>query len=226
MASAQESINGEIVILLHGIGHNKWNMFLAERTLKKCGYATFNLTYPPIKHDIAALSVFVEQILKKASIWQNYGKVHFVTHSMGGVIARTYLNSSKDTIPRERMGRVVMIVPPNQGSEISDLLKDFFLYRWIFGPAGQQLTTSHQIQQEANVYYDLGIIAGEKRWPYPVARFIVPDESDGRIAVSRIKLEGMADHIVVSATHSFIAWKASTHRLVMRFLKHGRFGEQ
>ena len=216
----------EVVILLHGIGHSKWNMFLAERAMKKAGYQTYNLTYPSLKHDIATLSAFIKNNIDKSNIWNDYSKVHFVTHSMGGVITRTYLNLNKDNIPTEKMGRVVMIAPPNQGSEVSDFLKDFFLYKWSFGPAGQELTTAHQSVQKSDIYYDLGIIAGKKEWPYPVARLIISGEHDGRVAVARTKLDGMKDHIVVPATHSFISWKPSTHQLVINFIKNGRFKDE
>lgn len=222
-ASAHNIKQKEVVILLHGIGHTKWNMFLSERAMKKAGYATYNITYPSLKHDIPTLSKYLKNNLNKSNIWDNYEKVHFVTHSMGGVITRTYLQTEKDNIPEDKLGRVVMIAPPHQGSEVSDFLKDIFLYKWSFGPAGQQLTTEYQSAQKSDIYYDLGIIAGKKEWPYVIARFIIPNESDGRVAVERTKLKGMKDHIVVPATHSFISWKASTHQHVINFIKNGHF---
>ncbi len=220
---AQNNRKNEIVILLHGIGNTKWNMYFAETALKQEGYATYNLSYPSLEYDIPKLSAFIEEKLESVGLWRDYAKVHFVTHSMGGLIARTYLNDNKDNIPKTRMGRVVMIAPPNQGSEVSDFLQDFFLYQWSYGPAGQQLTTAYQQQQDIDLYYDLGIIAGRKEWPYPVARLLIPEESDGRVAVSRTKLKGMKDHITIPATHTFISWKASTHQHIIDFLKNGRF---
>ncbi len=201
-------------------------MLLLENYIKNYGYDIYKISYPSLKYDIATLADFVKSKLESAGIWSNYKKIHFVTHSMGGVLARIYLNLNRDNILEERLGRVVMIAPPNQGSEVTDFLKDFFLYRWIFGLAGQELTILFQEREnKVDIYYELGIIAGDKRWSYPFARFIISFDSDGRVAVSRTKLDGMSDHIVVSTTHSFISWKASTHQHVIQFLKNGRFGE-
>ena len=74
-----------------------------------------------------------------------------------------------------------------------------------------------------DVYYDLGIIAGNKEWPYIVAAHIIPDDSDGRVALEKTKLKGMKDHVTLSATHSFISWKPSVHKQIVYFLKHGKF---
>ena len=142
---------------------------------------------------------------------------------MGGLVVRTYLNDRKKNISDKNLGRVVMLAPPNGGSEVADLLKDFPPYEWVFGPAGQELTTEQQIKTKTNIYYDLGIIAGNKEWPYIIAAHIIPNDSDGRVALEKTKLKGMKDHVTLSATHSFISWKPSVHKQIIYFLKHGKF---
>lgn len=214
----------ELVVLLHGIGHVEWNMVGIELALKKAGYQTLNIGYPSLKKSLSELSEFVDEELEKEGVWESsYHKVHFATHSMGGLVLRTYLNDHKDDVSDKNLGRVVMLAPPHGGSEVADLLHDFLPYQWVFGPAGQELTTEQQEKVETDVYYDLGIIAGNKEWPYIIAAHIIPDDSDGRVALEKTKLEGMKDHVTLSATHSFISWKPSVHKQIIYFLEHGKF---
>ncbi len=226
MSIPVDILKNETVILLHGIGHMKWNMFGMERALRKQGYKTLNITYPSLNNELDALTAFLHGRLNVASVWESAGRVHFVTHSMGGLLARWYLEKFKNEIPQEKLGRVVMLAPPNKGSEVADFLKDFPPYRWIFGPAGQELTTSYQEQKTSAPYYGLGIIAGSKGGPYLLGNMAIPGKHDGCVAVARTKLDGMADHIVVPATHGFIAWQPSVHRQVLNFLAHGKFAQE
>lgn len=214
---------GETVVLLHGIGHSRWNMYGVERAMRREGFEVLNITYPSRKQDIAVSAAFLRARLEREGTWRGPGRVHFVTHSMGGLVTRRYLEEYRSGIAPEKLGRVVMIAPPNGGSEVADLLKNFPPYRWSFGPAGQELTTAAQMQSAAAPYYTLGIIAGSRKWPYVAARFVIPGAHDGRVAVERTKLAGMADHVVLPATHSFISWKPAVHRQVAHFIKNGRF---
>ncbi len=216
--------NKELVILLHGIGHAEWNMAGIESALQKAGYKTLNIGYPSLEKNLAELSRFLDKELEKKRVWENsYHKIHFATHSMGGLVVRTYLNDRKKNMSDKNLGRVVMLAPPHGGSEIADFLKDFPPYQWVFGPAGKELTTEQQIKTKTDVYYDLGIIAGNKEWPYIIAAHIIPGDSDGRVALEKTKLKGMKDHVTLSATHSFISWKPSVHKQIVYFLKHGKF---
>ncbi len=184
-----------------------------------------NVGYPSVEKDIESLSDYLAEKLDEQALWAPSSEktVHFTTHSMGGLVLRTYLNKYKDDIPKNKLGRVVMLAPPHGGSEIADLLKDFPVYQWIYGPAGQELTTETQSHIQTDVYYELGIIAGNKEWPYLIAAHIIPNESDGRVALEKTRLEGMRDHITLSATHTFISWKPDTFKQIIHFLKHGEF---
>ncbi|MGB1077159.1 MAG: alpha/beta hydrolase, partial [Bdellovibrionales bacterium] len=126
-------------------------------------------------------------------------------------------------IPREKLGRVVMMGPPNKGSEVADLIHKLPPYEWYYGPTGQELTTQAREINTTKPYYDLGIIAGTKEWPYFVAAFVTPGKSDGRVTVENTKLEGMKDHITLPATHTFIMKKDNVHKQIIHFLKNGAF---
>jgi pimeloyl-ACP methyl ester carboxylesterase len=223
MSASANSKEPQTVILLHGIGHTKWNMYFVEHALKKEGYETLNISYPSLSKGIDALSDFIHERLEMAEIWDKNHKINFVTHSMGGIVTSHYLNKYEDSIEKEYVGRVVMIAPPNKGSEIADLLKDFTPYKKLFGPAGQELTTSHREKNIKKPYYEVGVIAGTRGWPYMLGNVSIKGAHDGRVALERTKMEGMRDHVALPATHSFIAWKPSVHQQIIRFLENGSF---
>ena len=207
----------ESVILLHGIGRTRLSMRPLERALIVGGYRTENLTYPSRRLAIAAIADWLHPRL--AELWRHSTRVHIVTHSMGGLVAARYLDVHGD---RERTGRVVMLAPPLMGSEVADALHRLPPYRWLFGPAGQQLTTI-PCRDAMPPYYELGIIAGTSGGLYPLGRAFIPGAHDGRVAVARTMHPGMADHLVVAASHSLIMRNAEVQRQTLHFLQHGSF---
>jgi pimeloyl-ACP methyl ester carboxylesterase len=215
----QESHNKEVVVLLHGIARTNKSMGSIQTVLEKRDYDVLSITYPSREKDIKAIAEHIHKTALTEAFWNKYEKVHFVTHSMGGLVARVYLDKHR----YENLGRVIMLAPPNKGSEVADLIHDIPLYDWYYGPAGDQLTTEVQESNQALPYYELGIIAGKTEWPYFVAAFIVPGKSDGRVSVERTKLDGMKDHITLPATHTFIMDKPNVHSQILEFLENGLF---
>lgn len=220
---AQTPNNNETVVILHGIALTSKSMASVEKALQKEGYNTLNITYPSQKKNLEDLAQFLKKNKLTDDFWNGTNKVHFVTHSMGGIVTRTYLDAYKKEIPKNKLGRVVMLAPPNKGSEITDLIHKFPPYQWYYGPAGQELTTEIQKKKIVAPYYDLGIIAGSKEWPYLISAFITPGKSDGRVTVESTKLKGMKDHVVLSATHTFIMKKTEIHKQIIHFIKNGVF---
>ena len=213
----------ETVVLLHGIGNNKHSMSSVESFLNKHGYNTINVTYPSTDNNLDGLAKHLRTKHLDTYFWKNIKKVHFVTHSMGGLVARRYLDTYKTKIPTEKLGSVVMLGPPNGGSEVADLLHDLSLYKWFYGPAGNELTTQAQVKNTSEIYYSLGIIAGTKEWPYVITAFVVPGKSDGRVSVKKTKLKGMKDHVTVDATHTFMMHRRDVQEHVLHFLKYEKF---
>ncbi|MCB9989821.1 MAG: alpha/beta fold hydrolase [Rhodospirillales bacterium] len=214
------------VVLLHGIAKSAHSMKPLEDALQAQGYKTIAITYPSTDYNLDGLAAVLRDQYLTEAFWQGPGKVHFITHSMGGLVARRYLDRFKAALPPEKIGRVVMLAPPNGGSEVADTLHGLPPYDWYYGPAGDELTTAAQAANKSDIYYDLGIIAGTKEWPYIVAAFVIPGPGDGRVSVENTKLAGMKDHITVNGTHTFIMDKPVVHKQVLSFLQNGMFAHE
>lgn len=221
--TAQNSKN-EIVVLLHGILRSRTDMLGLEGYLLKQGYETINILYPSRKKNLEDLTDFVADKIENHPAYSPEKTLNFVTHSMGGLIARYYIATHKP----ENLGKVVMLGPPNTGSEFADFLSENKLlaplFKNIFGPASAQLTTSYD-HIEDDITYPLGVIAGNASIN-PLAPWVFPNHKgahDGIVPVERTKIKGMTDHIVMKSTHTFMMFNPKVMRQVHKFLKHGKF---
>lgn len=211
---------GDHVILLDGIAHGGYDMGRLARTLNREGYQVLNLGYPSTSLPISEIAgaYLPEQL---ATYLPEDGRtVHFMTHSMGGIVLRQFMNG----VGMPRMGRAVMFAPPNHGSEVAERLRDFFFYQWYFGPAGQEIgigPESVPLSLPA-ADFEVGIIAGEisiDPWFDP----LFDERHDGKVSVASTRLEGMKDFRVVQSSHYGMHFNREVHTMAMRFLSNGRF---
>lgn len=152
----------------------------------------------------------------------NSDKIHFVTHSLGGIVVRMAIKQNRP----EKLGRIVMLSPPNQGSEAVDNLKERWYYSLINGPAGQELSTAENSvpNRLGPVDYPVGIITGDKQaffdsWLLDLFR----GANDGKVSVERAKVEGMTDFIVVHQSHTYIMDSDYVQFETVNFLRKGSF---
>lgn len=208
-----------MVVLLHGIARSNRSMGKAEQHFAKSGYATLNIDYPSQSAPLIELAGMLERNLRAADSGR-YRKLHFLTHSMGGILVRTYLREFSPA----NLGRVVMLAPPNQGSEVADRLSRWGLFKWFYGPAGLELQTGEAGLPAAlgAATFDLGVIAGSKSLD-PVSSSWLPGPDDGKVTVEGTKLDGMADHIVLPVTHTFIMRDRTVLDQAQHFLETGTF---
>jgi pimeloyl-ACP methyl ester carboxylesterase len=208
------------VVLLHGIARTSRSLRKVERALRAGGFATLNLDYASRRKPLDALAADIHPdiIAFADSIG---GPLHFVAHSMGGLLTRVYVAHHRPAA----LGRVVMLGTPNGGSEVADLLKDLLLYRAFYGPAGQQLTT----EQDADLTslpppdYAVGVIAGIRSIDPIASRFILPRPNDGRVSVQSAKLANMTDHTTVKASHTGLLRHRVAIDQTIAFLREGCF---
>lgn len=222
MGKEQTAPGNETVVLLHGILRSGMSMNILKYRLRYEGYDIVNITYPGNKKTLEELTEFLHKELSLSPSFNGASKVHFVTHSMGGLVTRYYLERHRPA----NLGRVVMMAPPNKGSEFADFMCDkkslCRIFEKVYGPAGQQLRTNHE-HAEDKVDYEVGVIAGS-RSINPVAPFVIRDDRhDGIVPVERTKIDGMKDHIVLPASHTLMMYNPGVQKQISHFLKNGRF---
>jgi triacylglycerol lipase len=211
----------ENVILLHGLCRTPHSMAEMQRALIAAGYTVWNVDYPSRTAPIEKLADdAISQAIARCR--QNGATcIDFVTHSLGGILVRSYL--ARHDVPE--LGRVVMLAPPNQGSEVVDKLGGLSLFKWINGPAGNELgTDKHSVRNQLGpAHFPVGIIAGDRSINWINSLFFIPGPNDGKVSVQRAKLAGMSDFMVLHTTHTFIMRNQEAIRQTIQFLRTGEF---
>jgi hypothetical protein len=212
--------DSEAIILLHGLARTSRSMNKAAKLLAAYGYKIINVDYPSRSADINILAQkYIAQALKQCDV-KGVKKIHFLTHSMGGILLRHFLASQSI----DKLGRVVMLAPPNQGSEVVDKLGGWRLFYFLNGPAGLQLGTDNNSvpNQLGPVDFQLGIIAGSKT-VNPLLSSLISGINDGKVSVSRAQVTGMKDFIVMPYSHPFIMRSEAVIEQALYFIQQGCF---
>jgi pimeloyl-ACP methyl ester carboxylesterase len=207
-----------VVVLLHGLGRSDRSMRPLEQYLNKAGYRVYNFPYDSTAKSPEAL---VDELGSRVdACCTEAPALHFVGHSLGGILIRAYL--AENTPPN--VGRVVMLAPPNRGSEIIDRLGDSSIFQWAMGPSALQLGTGAESLPNRlpapNV--ELGVIAATGS-VNPIGSIVIPNEDDGMVSLESTKVDGMTDFLVVSNSHAFIMRSDEVGRQVVHFLQSGHF---
>ena len=208
----------EDVVLLHGLGRSDRAMRPLADALAAAGYRVHNLAYPSLAEEPAQLVAIVQEQVDACCARAE--RLHFVTHSLGGLIARAALAER----PRANLGRVVMLAPPNNGSEYGDLVRESSASAAELVPAIAALGTDPAsfASRLPPPSYPVGVIAGT-RTVNPLDVVVVGGASDGAVSVASTQLPGMADFLAVDATHASIRRRTDVHAQVIAFLRTGRF---
>lgn len=207
-----------LVVLLHGLARGQGSMARLGKALRAAGFDTASRTYPSRRHSLTYLAGEIADWI----VAQAAGRaVSAVTHSMGGVIVR-HLHD-----PRIRWERIVMLAPPNQGSQLAAALMKNPIYRWYYGPAGGELADGSRWPPPPAPF---AVIAGTRglaltnptSWTMG-RRFARDTPHDGTVAVAETKLPGMRAFAEIDATHTWIMNDPRVHALVLAYLRDPTF---
>ena len=191
------------VLLVHGLARSGRSMRPLARHLRDQGHHVVVLDYPSTTAPIAELcDRYLEPALARCRTLGD-GPVHIVSHSLGGILVRHHQHHHG--IPQ--LGRVVMLAPPNQGSEVVDAIGDWWLFGRINGPAGRQLGTDADSVPRSlpAVAFPCGVITGHRSINW-INSGLIPGPDDGK-----------------PVTHPLIMRDRRTWRAIDHFLAHGRF---
>lgn len=217
---SEQSLAQECVILLHGLARTSSSMNSLQDKLTDAGFTVANIDYPSRKHTVQALAVpTIDKGLKQCQE-QNANQFHVVTHSMGGILFRQYVQEKG----AEPFSRTIMLAPPNKGSEAVDALRDVPGFDFLNGPAGLQMgTDANSLPLKLGpAVSEVAVIAGTFSINLMLSTFL-PDPDDGKVSVESSKLAGMCAHLQVNVSHPFIMKDDAVIAEIIHYLQTGRF---
>lgn len=216
----QTEKSDEFVIILHGLRGSSRSFLKMQKVLSAQGFSVCLVDYPSTRDSLGVLAD--SAIAGAVRLCRQAGakKIDFVAHSMGAILVRYYLRQKK--IPE--LGRVVLLSPPNHGTEVVDAFAWSALFRKFNGPAGMAIGAAPDglVQSLGPPDYEVGVIMST-RSINPLASLFISGKDDGRVSIESAKLEGMKDFALVSSNHHVIMKKEKTIEKVVQFLKYGTF---
>jgi pimeloyl-ACP methyl ester carboxylesterase len=201
------------VVLVHGLWNRGWMMAPMARRLRAHGHRVRVFSYPTraagLDHHADALHAFTGRGSPTEAM-------HFVGHSMGGLVILNMLRRYDDLPP----GRVVLMGTPVKGSAVVRRLAKLPGQDFIFGKSLEHLMQGYQHSPEGR---ETGMIRGTRPFGLGQIAGRQPEPNDGSVRVSETELEGLGDTIELEVTHSGMLVSKQVVEQVECFLATGRF---
>lgn len=219
ISSASPAVAQECVVLLHGLARVSNSMAELERKLQRAGYLTANINYPSRKFTIPELAEDAVGRGVDRCREQDAAKIHFVAHSLGGILVRQYLNTHDLPV----LGRAVMLGTPNRGAGIVDEIRAWPGFG-LLGPSARALGTDSEsiIHELGPVDFELGVIAGNVSIN-PLGGLLLGESNDSVVTVESTKVDGMKAHLVMPVIHTIMMRNNEVIDHTIHFLKTGQF---
>ncbi len=196
----------EMVVAVHGLAAHRLVMLPLVRRCRAAGYQTTNWGYRSVLKDIDSNAQRLADTLQQLDQDERIDKLHLVGHSLGCIVTRRAVFERRPT----KLGRIVMVCPPNQGSHVATRLQPWL--GWL-SPSLRQITDRRD--SFVNRLPGLESLAAEVG--------IIVASSDLVVAAESAQLPGTRATCVIDGMHSGILFKASTARAVIQFLRSGDF---
>lgn len=213
-------MSGRAVVLMHGLIRSHASMASMGDYLREKGhYTVFNVEYPSTRFSIEEHANNLAQVLESLD---GIEEINFVCHSLGNIVVRRYLHDHLDARTGKptdtRIRRMVMLGPPNHGSDMADKFSDNLLFR-ASGTAGQELGAGWKVLSQKLVTppFEFAIIAGGKGNDKGYNPFLRGDD-DGTVRVESARLAGASDFTIVPVLHSFLMKNHKVKQRTLRFL--------
>lgn len=206
-----------LVLLLHGLGRHRKSMTKLKEQLEKAGFQAETIAYASTRR---GLEEHADTLLRLLGSLESIETVSFVTHSLGGLVARTTLARKADWPSGLAVEGLVMLAPPSNGAELADRLERFTPFRVIGGPATDQLRPD-ETDKVPLPHIRHCIIAGGRGTEDGYNPLIEGDD-DGIVGVEEAKLQGTDDFLVVGSIHTVIMDNPQATAATIQFLNGGK----
>ena len=213
----KNQISKEKIVLVHGFGRSTLAMSKFEEFFEQEGYQVYSIVYSSLTQDIDGIKKeFFQKVNKHLDGVDQ--TVHFVGHSMGGLMIRSYLDQHKV----KNLGNVVLLGSPNKGTPLVEFVEDKWYYP-LAGPALKSLSSkgSKFLSSLKRPYYTLGVIAGYRSGRQ--GGEIIPGRDDGIVPFESTKVDGMKDFLALAESHYSMRYSFRVMKQVQYFLAHGEF---